>query len=140
MEKSCGIVLFNSGKILILHYSIDEEGNGGHWDFPKGHVEKNEEEIETALRELEEETNIKDIKLSDDFRSSIKYNILKDSKLIAKEVIFFIGKTKIWDVQLSSEHQHYSWLNYEDALNRLTYDNAKKLLQEAHIFMKKENV
>ena len=54
MEKSCGLVVFNKNKILLLKYSNNEEqGEGGHWDFPKGHVEPNETEIETALRELE---------------------------------------------------------------------------------------
>ncbi|MFZ5500518.1 MAG: NUDIX domain-containing protein, partial [Candidatus Micrarchaeota archaeon] len=52
-EKSCGIVLFSEdgGRLyLLLHYTA------GHWDFPKGHVEADESEAETALRELLEET------------------------------------------------------------------------------------
>ena len=49
MEKSCGLVVFNKNNILLLKYSNNkEQGEGGHWDFPKGHVEPNETEIETA--------------------------------------------------------------------------------------------
>ena len=59
MEKSCGLVVVNSNEILLLKYSAyDTQGEGGHWDFPKGHIETNETEIMTALRELEEETGI----------------------------------------------------------------------------------
>ena len=56
-EKSCGIVVLNNNKILLLHYP------SGHWDFPKGHVDGNETEQETAVRELVEETAIDDIHL-----------------------------------------------------------------------------
>ena len=58
MEHSCGIVLFHAKKILLLKYK-----GGGHWDFPKGHIEKGESETETTLRELREETGIKNVEL-----------------------------------------------------------------------------
>ncbi len=56
-EKSCGAVLVRravSGweTLLIRH------ANGGHWAFPKGHVEPGETEAQTALREIREETAI----------------------------------------------------------------------------------
>ena len=50
MEKSCGVVLFNSDKFLLLQHNNEDSGADGHWDFPKGHVESGEEEIDTALR------------------------------------------------------------------------------------------
>ena len=54
-----------------------------------GHVEPNETEIETALRELEEETGISQVKLVDNFRYPIKYTFFRKSKPISKEVIFY---------------------------------------------------
>ena len=81
MEKSCGVVLFNEQKVLLLQYATGQkEGEWdlqGHWDFPKGHVDKGETEIETATRELEEETGIKNIILLDNFRKTINYKIQK---------------------------------------------------------------
>lgn len=38
-------------------------------------------------------------------------------------------------VTLSSEHQAFVWLPYEQALEKLTYDNAKAILQKAHRFI-----
>ena len=56
-EKSAGAVLLRrkAGQIeyFLLNYPSKK---GGHWDFPKGHIEKGETEIETVRREVKEET------------------------------------------------------------------------------------
>ena len=73
MDKSCGVVLFNSGKVLLLRHSPLSSRGGGHWDFPKGHIDDGETEIQTALRELEEETGIANANVIDGFRDTITY-------------------------------------------------------------------
>ena len=140
MEKSCGVVLFNSDKFLLLQHINEDSRVDGHWDFPKGHVELGEEEIDTALRELKEETKIEDVDIIPSFKQFINYNISKDTLSVSKKVIFFLAETKVWDVSLSSEHQNFVWLDFEEAIERLTYDNAKNILKEAHIFISKMNV
>ena len=45
-EKSCGIVVFDHDKVLVVRM-LD-----GHYGFPKGHVEENETEEETAIKSL----------------------------------------------------------------------------------------
>ena len=140
MEKSSGVVLFNSDKFLLLQHINEDSRVDGHWDFPKGHVELGEEEIDTALRELKEETKIEDVDIIPSFKQFINYNISKDTLSVSKKVIFFLAETKVWDVSLSSEHQNFVWLNFEEAIERLTYDNAKNILKEAHIFTSKMNV
>ena len=133
MEKSCGIILFNGDKVLILQHRDTDNGEG-HWDFPKGHVEKGESETQTALRELTEETGIKNLKLFSGFSHNIFYNLIKDEKEISKEVTFFIGVTNETNVILSEEHQDYAWLTYDSAIERLTYNNAKESLAISHEF------
>ena len=132
MEKSCGVVLLNSNKVLLLQHP--DTTTSGHWDFPKGHVEKGEDELQTALRELKEETGIDNVKIIDDFNHLISYNLLREGDTILKEVVFFLGITNQEKVSISSEHQNYAWLQYESAYERLTYDNAKKTLKEAFVF------
>ena len=48
-EKSCGAVVCRKGEngleILLIQHK-----NGGHWAFPKGHVEKKETEEEPWIR------------------------------------------------------------------------------------------
>ena len=51
-EKSCGCIIINKNKVLLIKQTK------GHWGFPKGHVEKDETEIETAIREVKEETGL----------------------------------------------------------------------------------
>ena len=91
MEKSCGIVLFYSDEFLVIQHSTESNDVKGHWDFPKGHVENNETELETAIRELQEETGIDDFRLIDNFKHSVKSNLKdldpKKSKIIVKDIL-----------------------------------------------------
>lgn len=141
MEKSCGVVLFNEQKVLLLQYATGQkEGEWdlqGHWDFPKGHVDKGETEIETATRELEEETGIKNIMFLENFRKTINYTFQKGERKIAKEVVFFIATTAETEINLSHEHVDYGWFDFTSALKQLTYDNARSVLSEAIIFYEK---
>ena len=131
MDKSCGVVLFNSDKVLLLRHSSISSRGGGHWDFPKGHIDDGETEIQTALRELEEETGIAHANVIDGFRDTITYTFSGGQERIGKEVIFFLATTKESKVILSHEHIDYSWLDFDSAFSRLTYDNARQVLRSA---------
>ena len=114
---------------LILNYIY------GHWDFPKGNIENGESELDTIKREILEETGITDINFIDDFRQQISYRYKKKFKLVNKLVIYYIVETKSNKVVLSFEHVNFVWLNYNDALNRLSFDNSKKILKNANEFL-----
>ena len=131
MDKSCGVVLFTSGKVLLRRHAPRSARGGGHWDFPKGHIDDGETEIQTALRELEEETGIAHANVIDGFRETITYTFSGGKKQIGKEVVFFIATTKESKVTLSHEHIDYSWLDFDSAFSRLTYDNARQVLRSA---------
>jgi 8-oxo-dGTP pyrophosphatase MutT (NUDIX family) len=128
-ERSAGIVLFreDSGKklFLLLHYP------SGHWDFVKGRIEKGEQEKEAAIREAREETGITDVEFIDGFEEKIHYTYQYDGKIVKKEVVFFLGKTKTSDVTISDEHLNHVWLEYDLAHTKTTYQNAKNLLQKS---------
>ena len=128
-ETSAGAVIFrkNDGKVmfLLLHYP------SGHWDFVKGKMETNETPLETVIREAKEETGITDLKFVNNFEEKIRYNFQFDGLLINKSVIFFLAKTEQPQITLSHEHLDYIWLCYSDALEKTTYENAKKILKKA---------
>jgi 8-oxo-dGTP pyrophosphatase MutT (NUDIX family) len=128
-EKSCGVVLFRNedGRhlYLLLHY---EEG---HWDFPKGHVEEGESEHEAAVRETVEETGISDIDFVFGFRERIEYSYMREGRTMRKEVYFFLARTESSEVGLSDEHVGFEWLPYDEAIERLTFKNAKEILMKA---------
>jgi 8-oxo-dGTP pyrophosphatase MutT (NUDIX family) len=128
-EKSCGAVVFlksSEVKYLLLRYGA------GHWDFVKGNVEPNESEKETVIRELQEETGIVNAQFIDNFKEKIEYFYRRQGATIHKEVIFFLIETHTEKVKLSFEHVGYTWLNYQHAMKKLTFQNAKNVLQNAH--------
>ena len=137
MEKSCGIVLFYSNEFLLIQHPAKSNGDKGHWDFPKGHVEGSETELETAKRELIEETGIVNFRLFDGFRHRIEYYFQKGNEMVPKEVIFFLAESNTKEVVLSSEHQNFVWLSKDLAHNKLTYTKAKEVLSAVKIFLDK---
>lgn len=128
-ERSAGIVLFRDDgtkkMFLLLHYP------SGHWDFVKGRIEKDEQERQAAIREAREETGITDIEFIDGFEEKISYSYQYNGKLIKKEVVFFLAKTKTQEITLSDEHLDHVWLEFDDAYAKTTYQNAKSLLKKS---------
>jgi len=131
-EKSCGAVVFvKNAEILYLLLQYE----AGHWDFVKGNVEPNESEQETVLRELKEETGIVATQTIEGFRERIVYYYRRQGSTVHKEVVFFLIEADTKKVTLSFEHVGFDWLNYERALEKLTFKNAKDVLQKAHAFL-----
>jgi bis(5'-nucleosidyl)-tetraphosphatase len=127
-ERSAGSIIYrqsSEGKMyLLLNYP------SGHWDFVKGNIEKGETFKQTVLREIREETGISDITFVDGFEDKIEYHYQRDGQVIHKEVVFFVSNTKTDQIVLSHEHLDYTWLNYNDALGKLTYKTAQKLFKK----------
>lgn len=123
-EKSCGAIIYNdNNEVLIVKH------NAGHWDFPKGHMEEGEDEYQTALREVKEETNL-DIELIKEHRYEIHYSPKEN---VDKTVVFFLARNKSNDVEKQdSEIANIGWFEYKEANNILTYDIAKELLNKSY--------
>ena len=136
-EKSCGtVIFFKNTKVdfLLLQYAA------GHWDFVKGNVEPNESETATVLRELKEETGIVATQTMDGFRERIQYFYRRQGETIQKEVVFYLIQASTQKVELSFEHVGYAWLDYQHALEKLTFKNAKDVLRKAHAFLQKQGL
>lgn len=83
-------------------------------DLPKGHIDKGENEVECALRELREETGIlpADIELITDFRFSTSYSVWPDKyngEECQKTTTIFLGRL-LRDMEIKvTEHVAYQW-------------------------------
>ncbi len=134
-QQSAGIVIYcikdYEIHYLVLHYI------SGHWDFAKGKLEPGETKIQAAQRELKEETGLT-AEIIPGFEESLAYVFKERGKMVKKTVTFFVGKTGQQSIRLSREHQGYLWLPYEKAHERLTYTNAKELLEKAEAFARKQ--
>lgn len=137
-ERSAGVVVYRIDRspgrpptrlFLLLDY-------GRHWDYPKGHLEKGEDDATAARRELAEETGITDVELIEGFSCEITYHFHSSRKgLVKKAVNFFAGKVTTDSVVLSHEHVGYAWLELEAALAQVTFENARNILAAAAAFL-----
>jgi len=132
---SAGVVVYfkrnEKREYLLLHYE------SGHWDFPKGKIEEGETKQQAALRELKEETGLL-ATIHPGFEYTFEYFFKdKSGEFAKKKVYFFVGRSKAKRVDLSYEHIGYEWLAFDEACEKLTYKNAKQLLQKADTFLSK---
>ena len=117
-EKSCGTIIIDDDKVLII------KQKQGFYGFPKGHMEKNETEVETAIRETKEETNI-DVLIDETKRYSLNYVI--DNK-IDKEVVYYLAKPLNKNIiKQESEINDILWIDIDKVIDILTFDNLKEL-------------
>lgn len=129
-EFSAGFVLFRVVDGQRIYLLLDY---GKHWDYPKGHLEEGETAWQAAVRELREETGIRQVDRVGKFQRDMHYAFFSSKKgPIHKTVTYFTGQTKTDKVTVSDEHTGYEWLPYDEAMARLTYDNARDMLSAAH--------
>ena len=126
-EKSCGCVIMEKDKVLLIQQI---EGN---WGFPKGHMEVGETEVETAIREVKEETNL-DVEINENKRYTVEYITGRNTY---KEVVFFLAKKISGNEKYQeSEITAMKWMNFDDAMKTITYDKTRKLFSN---ILKEEN-
>lgn len=147
-DVSAGAIIFWEGdgtrEYLLLCYP------SGHFDYPRGHVEASETNEEAARREVREETGIEGVKvfLEKEMRTKFFYvakgreeeHRKKEGRgvWIFKEVFMYPGQVPNKRVSLSHEHSEYVWLPYQEALEKVTFKNAKNLLRETETWLQRE--
>lgn len=121
-EKSCGCIIIKDNQVLLIF-----EKRRQYWGFPKGHVEQNETEIETATREVKEEVGL-NVVIDSKKRYELNY-IIKDN--IEKSNIFFVAITDSKNIEIQgNEIEDAKWYTFEKALKILTFDGAKDILRQ----------
>jgi len=115
--------------LLIQHHA-------GHWAFPKGHAEKDETALQTAARELVEETGIRACEVREDISFQEHYPVLRHDKQVRKTVRYFLGIVKDKHVRIQKEELlAYEWLHYHEARKRMTFDESKHILDKAKHYL-----
>ncbi len=131
-EKSCGALVCRvtptGTDLLLLRHRY-----GGHWSFPKGHVEEGENEQQTALREVLEETGLS-IELQKGFRESVEYF---PKPYIKKQVVYFLAVTE--ETRLVPQEEEISelrWVPIAEASKMVTFANDRNLISKARKHLK----
>lgn len=122
----------NKNKIKILLV----ESKGGSWGLPKGHKRFSESDLQTALRELKEETGISKIEILDNVVLENNYKTHQQKFFLKtyfdKTVKFYIGFTNDKKYKIpKKEIKDIEWLSFQQAIKRATYPNTKKLIIDA---------
>ncbi len=130
---------------LILKRKLHWKG----WEFPKGGIEKKENIMNTIMREIKEETGqfpLKKTLKKHNYSGKYKYS----KKLSDREG--FIGQTfSLYSAEIMGqskrakqkikidklEHSKYKWVNFEQALKKLTWPNQRKALRIVNKFLLK---
>lgn len=129
-EYSCGAIVFKQFKKQIKVLLIKQINDV--WNFPKGHMENDETKLDTAYREVFEETSIKDITIYADKFYVDTYFVNQTGNW--KEVTYFLADTKTTSCpkKLLSEVKKAHFYPIKRALNILTYNKSKAFLKHAY--------
>jgi 8-oxo-dGTP pyrophosphatase MutT (NUDIX family) len=125
-------------KFLLLYR------RGNYWNFPKGHFEAGENDLETALRETEEETGLKktELRIIPEFRAYERFSFKRENQVIHDTVILFLAETHNPKVTISPrEHSGFAWFLYQDAVKALgnKYVGTKQVLKKANDFLRQRS-
>ena len=125
-KLSCGIILKLDGKYLIVHPT-----GGDHWSIPKGVQDENESHMDTAIREVFEETNIKIVD-SSGMLDLGRYKYLRTKDLY----LFFLELSSLTDelkcnsyVGSRPEIDKYAWVDINELLVKVNF-RQKAVLEQ----------
>ena len=131
-EKSCGFVVYKEIQGENCYLII--RNINGEYGYPKGHVENNETEHETAIRELKEETNV-EVEIIDGFRHQIEYKF-PNKMNVMKRSVYFLGKCLEDDIVCrEGEVSEAMFVSFERAIELLPFEDTKKILKEADAYV-----
>ena len=133
-ERAAGLILFreDGGR---RKYLLIKNRRGGHWGFPKGHIEPGEDELQAALREVFEEVRINHFKVLPGFRTVVRYTFLREANPIHKEVVLFLAQTEEDGEPFREEVEEMVWLPFREALERITFPEQKEALRQAESWL-----
>lgn len=141
IQYASGAVVFRKNG-TVIEFLLLRAYN--YWDFPKGQLEEKEKFIETAIREIFEETNLNDVV----FVSKDKEKLYTETEpygrknKIARYYLCFVSMKESKNVILKinpeidkAEHDEYKWLSYENA-EKLLNERMRKVLKWAQDLIK----
>jgi 8-oxo-dGTP pyrophosphatase MutT (NUDIX family) len=129
-ETSAGGVVYRVDNGIPVYLLIRDSYK--NWGFPKGHLEDGERPETAATREVGEETGLADLALRGAI-DTIDWHFRFRGRLIHKSCHFFLMET----AESSTSPQHAEgitacrWLPYDEAMELLSYANARDVLRKA---------
>ncbi len=123
-------------KVFLIH-QISRHGDS-FWAFPKGHAEGEEGGLETAERELKEETGLVASSIDSHCVFTEYYAFKEGDTEIEKTVTYYLGY--IEDLESTLQEKEVSeagWFELEDAREKLTHESKRELIEELQTQLRK---
>lgn len=137
--RASGFVIFrlicNQIEYLLLQASYGTH----HWTPPKGLVDNEESDLESALRETEEESGLTetDLRILADFKKTIKYDVRGKPKT----TVYLLAELMKPDteIKLSDEHQDFKWVSLDKACELVKHQTLQEVLKECSAFVQQNH-
>lgn len=118
--------------LLVEQYSAE----GIYWGFPKGKQELGEEPLETAKREVQEETGLVCSEVLEGAHFTLNYSFTYEDTIVDKTVTYFIGFVDNPGLALQeSEIKNAGWYKLDKARERLSHLNTKEMFDAATLYL-----
>jgi 8-oxo-dGTP pyrophosphatase MutT (NUDIX family) len=124
--SSGGVILDAEGRILLLRRKQE-----GTWVLPKGRVESGETLRQTALREVEEETGLKNLRVLREI-GLVRYIFFwrPDNVNYKKTVHYFLMKLNGQnEIKMEPDFSEFVWRTTEEAIKLLTFENDRRIVR-----------
>jgi 8-oxo-dGTP pyrophosphatase MutT (NUDIX family) len=110
------------------------------WTIPKGHIESGESPKETAVREIAEETGLKNVQILS-WLGKVEFKYRRQDRLVLMTTQVYLMKALDSHEGLQKEGwmNGIRWFGFKEALDKIEYDDISKLLLLAKSRIKKGN-
>jgi len=130
-EISCGGVVFTRKNDEVLYVIV--KSLEGYYGFPKGHMENNETEEQTAIREIYEETGLI-VKIIPGFKTIDEYPL--PGKGVMKRVVYFAAEYDNQEILYDKNELLGAFLmTYDEAMNIFQFESNRRILREVNDFI-----
>lgn len=124
-QAAGGVVLNKEGKILVVNQNKDS------WSLPKGHIDEGEEKIEAAVREIYEESGIRNLTLIKELGSYERFKIglggIDEDKSELKTIYMFLFKANEEKLKpVDPDNPEARWVEKDKVAYLLTHKKDKE--------------
>ena len=129
LRKGVGVVLLNSNNKVFVAKRIDNPND--FWQMPQGGIDKGEDSLKAAIRELKEETSVINVELIKEIQEEITYSLPQNLLGIIWKGKFK-GQTQKWyvmrflgtdnEINLKTKHPEFlewKWIDIENITDKV---------------------